>query len=396
MRQLRPTRRDERGSLIVVMGVIMILFMLSGIVMARTLASMASVRQDQDFSAALSQADAALSDAMFRIDQFATNDITSFCVGDAAKCFPTTVPGAPVAKYRAIKVNSDTMAVMALGTVNRRLHAIQATVSRSPRYPFAVFGTGDVTFNGNGSGTIQATLPDGSLDPNRFADSGSNSTVTCHSGGQEGDQQVSYKNSWNGCPTPTPGVGTYLPKDPVVASVCPFPNTNAPPVPCLPATGVSACPVGGVFAAAITGIYYCTGDVTFSSAAPITVIGSVQVFVIPTSGTANVGFASTTINDGGDPRNFVVHIAGAGTIDMGNGAHNATITGVIDAPSAQITTNGCKMDLTGALVIGTFTCNGGPNLIVHYDSRLQSLTSQDWTVRNYSEIPSGQFSLPGF
>jgi type II secretory pathway pseudopilin PulG len=396
VRQLRPTHRDERGSLIVVMGVIMILLLLSGTVMARTIASMASVRQDQDFSAALAQADAALSDAMFRIDQFATNDITSFCVGAATKCFPMTVPGAPVAQYRAIKVNSDTMTVMALGTVNRRPHAIQATVSRSPRYPFALFGNGDVTFNGNGSGTIQATLPNGSLDPNRFADSGSNNTVTCHGGGQEGDHQVSYKNSWNGCPTPTPGVGTYLPRDPVVASSCPSPNVNAPPVPCLPASGVSACPVGGVFAAVVTGTYYCTGDVTFSSAAPITVIGSFQLFVIPTSGTANVGLASTTINGGGDPRNFVVHVAGAGTVDMGHGAHNATITGVIDAPSAQITTNGCKMDLTGALVIGTFTCNGGPNLTVNYDSRLQTLTSQDWTVRNYSEIPSGQFSLPGF
>ena len=396
MRQLRPTRHDERGSLIIAMGVIMILLMLSAVVLARTISSMASVRQDQDFSAALAQADAGLSDSLFRIDQFATNDITSFCVGADIKCYPMTVPGAPVAQYRAIKVNSDTMTVTALGIVNRRPHAIQATVSRSPRYPFAIFGNGDVTFNGNGSGTIQATLPDGSLDPNRLADTASNNTVTCHSGGQEGDQQVSYKNSWNGCPTPTPGVGTYLPKDPVVASSCPSPNTNAPPVPCVPVTGVSACPVNGVFATVVTGTYYCTGDVTFASAGPITVIGSFQLFVIPTQGTANVGFAGTTINSGGDPRNFVVHVAGAGTVDMGNGAHNATITGVIDAPSAQITSNGCKMDLTGALVIGTFTCNGGPNLTVHYDSRLQTLTSQDWTVRNYSEIPSGQFSLPGF
>jgi hypothetical protein len=54
------------------------------------------------------------------------------------------------------------------------------------------------------------------------------------------------------------------------------------------------------------------------------------------------------------------------------------------------------MTLTGALVIGTYACNGGPNLTVNYDSRLQTLTSQDWHARNYSEIPSSQFSLPGF
>jgi hypothetical protein len=54
------------------------------------------------------------------------------------------------------------------------------------------------------------------------------------------------------------------------------------------------------------------------------------------------------------------------------------------------------MDLTGALVIGTYTCNGGPNLTVNYDSRLQTLTSQNWAVKNYTEIPSNQFFLPGF
>jgi hypothetical protein len=278
-------------------------------------------------------------------------------------------------------------------------------VARSPRYPFAIFGNGDVTFNGNGSGTIRATLPDGSVDPNRKAAAGSNNTVTCNGGGQEGDVQVSYKNSWNGCPTPVAGVGTYLPKDPVVAASCPSPNTNAPPVPCVPATLPSPnCPIGNVFGllGTVSGTYYCTGSVSFSSLLPITVIGSFQLFVIPASGTANVDFTNTTINTAvvngivGDPRNFVVHVAGAGTIDMGNGAHNATINGIVDAPSANITSNGCKMALTGALVIGTYTCNGGPNLIVNYDSRLQTVTSIDWSVRNYTEIPSGQFSLPGF
>jgi hypothetical protein len=401
MRQLGrvPSRYDERGSLVVAMCVLMILLMLSATVLARTISAMAAVRQDQDFAASLAQADAALSDALFRIDQFGGNDITSFCVGASAKCYPTSVPGAGVAQYRAIKVNSDTLTVTALGNINRRPHAIQATVARTTRYPFAVFGNGDVTFNGNGSGTIRATLPDGSVDPNRLASVGSNNTVTCNGGGQEGDAQVSYKNSWNGCPTPVAGVGSYLPKDPVVAGSCPTANTNSPPVPCVPASvPVPNCPIGNVFGVlgVVSGTYYCAGSVSFSSVLPITVVGSFQLFVIPSSGTANVNFTSTTINDGGDPRNFVVHVAGAGTIDMGNGAHNATITGIVDAPSANITSNGCKMDLTGALVIGNYTCNGGPNLTVNYDSRLQTVTSFDWSVHNYTEIPSGQFSLPGF
>ncbi|MDQ1413986.1 MAG: hypothetical protein QOE07_2574 [Acidimicrobiaceae bacterium] len=392
---LERWRRDERGSIIIAVEVIMVITLISIAVVARTLSALASVHLDEDFSASLAQADAGLSDALFRIDQFGANDIASFCVGPHPSCYPSAVPVAPAASYKAVRVDSNSFTVTAIGVVNNRPHAIRATVVRTALYPFAIFGNGDVTFNGNGSGTIRATLPDGSTDPNRFADAGSNNTVTCHSGANEGDEQVSYKNSWNGCPTQVAGVGTYVPKDPVVSASCPVFNTNLPPVPCMPAS-FKPCPSGNVFSGSISGTYYCTGSVTFSSAGPITVSAPFRLYLIPTSGNANVDFTSTTINDKGDPRDFSVYLAGAGTVDMGNGAHNATITGTVWAPSANITSNGCKMDLTGALVIGTYTCNGGPNLTVNYDSRLQTLTSQNWAVKNYTEIPSNQFFLPGF
>ncbi len=388
---------DERGSMIVAVTVIMMLTMLSATVLARTISAMASVRQNQDFAASLAQADAALSDALFRIDQFGINDIESFCVGPDSHCSPTSVPGASTAQYKAVRVDSNTFTVSARGNVNGRPHAIRATVSRTALYPFAVFGNGDVTFNGNGGGTIQATLPNGSFDPNRFADTGSNATITCHSGAQEGDQQVSYKNSWSGCPTQVAGVGTYIPKDPVRSASCPSPNTNIPLVPCLPVSIPSPnCPVNNTFSGTISGTYYCTGSVTFSGT--ITVSHAFKLFLIPPAGTAaDVFFANAVINSGGDPRDFVVYVAGAGTVDMGNGvAHAPTITGIVVAPSANMSIPGCGLTVTGAIVIGTFTCNGGPNLRVNYDSRLQTLTSQDWSVRNYTEIPSTQFLLPGF
>lgn len=395
----RRRGRGEQGSLVVAMCVVMIVTLLTATVVDRTIYASISVRQNQDFAASLAQADAGLSDALFRIDQFGANDIGSFCVGANAKCGPSAVPGAPAGQYKAVRVDGNTFTVTAEGQVNNRPHAIQATVSRALRYPFAIFGTGDVTFDGNGSGTIQATLPNGSVDPNRMADTGSDNTVTCHSGANEGDQQVSFKNSWNGCPTPVSGVGSYHPLDPVVASNCPSPNVNVPPVACLPSSVPTPnCPPGNVFGTLgiVSGTYYCTGSVTFSSLLPITVLGSFRLYVIPTSGTADVELASTTINAGGDPRNFSIYVAGAGTVDTGNGSHAANVTGFIEAPSANITSNGCQMTLTGALVIGTYTCNGGPNLVVNYDSRVQTLTTSNWSVSGYTEIPSSQFSLPGF
>ena len=64
------------------------------------------------------------------------------------------------------------------------------------------------------------------------------------------------------------------------------------------------------------------------------------------------------------------------------------------APNADATSNACKADWRGSLVINTFTCNGGPHLQVHYDNRIQSIVSSAWSVSNYTEIPSAQVSLP--
>lgn len=45
-------------------------------------------------------------------------------------------------------------------------------------------------------------------------------------------------------------------------------------------------------------------------------------------------------------------------------------------------------------MLNTFTCNGGPHLSVHYDTRMLSLVQTTWLVSNYTEIPSGQVTLP--
>ena len=100
-----------------------------------------------------------------------------------------------------------------------------------------------------------------------------------------------------------------------------------------------------------------------------------------------------TVNLNGDPTKLRVYLAG-GTIDPGNGAHSGDFTGILWAPNAQEVNPSCKANWRGALVLNTFTCNGGPHLQVHYDTRMQSIVQTTWTVSNYTEIPSGQVSLP--
>src|SRR5258706_11863137 len=116
MMQLRVSRpRDERGNMIVVMAVILVLMGLSIAVVARTVAGLHSTRQGQDFSSALPNADAGLSDALFRIDQLGINPAASFCVGNNAACSLTSGPNAPGVQYTARRVDDNTYTVYSKG-----------------------------------------------------------------------------------------------------------------------------------------------------------------------------------------------------------------------------------------------------------------------------------------
>src|SRR5947207_7592007 len=115
---LNRSRRGERGNIIVIMGVIMVLTCLSVAVVARTASGLHSTRQGQDFSSALANADAGLSDALFRIDQLGDGVASTFCVGGNAACTVASVPGAPGVEYSARRVDDNTYNVLAKGLVN--------------------------------------------------------------------------------------------------------------------------------------------------------------------------------------------------------------------------------------------------------------------------------------
>jgi len=101
----------------------------------------------------------------------------------------------------------------------------------------------------------------------------------------------------------------------------------------------------------------------------------------------------SAVNSGGDPTKLRIYLAD-GTIDPGNGAHSGDFTGILYAPNAQEANPSCKANWHGALVVNTFTCNGGPHLQVEYDTRIQTIVQSNSTTTNYTEIPSNQVTLP--
>jgi len=103
------------------MAVIMILLFLSVAVVSRTLSGLHSTRQGQDFSAALGDADAGVSDALFRIDQLGNAPATTFCVGANVGLHGCIGSGRSDVEYTARRVDDNTYTIFARGKVNGQL-----------------------------------------------------------------------------------------------------------------------------------------------------------------------------------------------------------------------------------------------------------------------------------
>ncbi|MDQ1437090.1 MAG: hypothetical protein QOK43_719 [Acidimicrobiaceae bacterium] len=362
-------QRDERGSMAVAVAVLMVLTMLSTAVLARTLAGIHSVRQGQDFNAALASADAGVSDALFKIDQ----------LGSVATIGPVTGSvAAGTFKYKAAMVDDQTYTITAMGTVNGRPHGVQATAYRQLQFPFALFGVNGIRLNGNGGDNIHATRPDGSIDPNRRANIGSNHAIDVNGGGG-GDGQYFYTNegSCSGCSAPSNPTGPYQTPDPALP-------TSPAPGGCPGAAGV----VSGVLSA---GTYVCSTNVRFSGT--VTLGGPVKIYMTNaasnTAGTT-LDISDSLVNMGGNPVDLQIYKIGAGVIEPGNGSHAGSVAGILYAPGADMTVNGGHVTWTGALVVGSFRMNGNPNFEMRYDQRVESLVLQNWKIKDYTEIPSSR------
>ena len=133
---------------------------------------------------------------------------------------------------------------------------------------------------------------------------------------------------------------------------------------------------------------------TFTLAGGTANNGVVEIYVIPTNNTnITVSISDALVNSGGDPTKLRVYLAG-GTIDPGNGAHSGDFTGIMYAPTAQEANPSCKANWRGALVVNTFTCNGGPHLPVHYDTRMQTITQSLLERQRLHRDPVSQVTLP--
>ncbi len=350
---MTPDDRDERGSLVIALAVLLVLSGLALAVLARTISALTSARLAQDTAAATSAADTGVTDALTVLDD---SNITT----------ATTIPGnGPSFAWTATLSGPSSGTVTSTGTVNGHTHTVQVSVERAAQWPWLVATAGSLVLDGAatigaGTGASGAALASGGQ-------------MVLRNGAPGGTEQdlIGPGASCSGCGNPAIEPATEMLPDPVL----PVPNPSAPAGGC---TNIATL---------ASGTYWCQGKVTFATSAPVTVAPGVVLYITNDGSTPpTLNFSGATVNTG-SPADLVVHLIGTGLVQPGDGMTAGTFRGVIDAPRSTLRSNPCDFVLVGAAVLGSLDCTdgstGGPQLTT--DSSLAAAFSPSWQEASYRD-----------
>jgi hypothetical protein len=253
--------RDERGSLLAVMAILVVVAMLSVALVYRVTGDFHNVNFQTNIERARSLAQSGVADALFQIDQRDPNP-GNFCNAPqppaTSPCTMTSVPSAPgiessnsakvvyTAKYYANGVppspytcqdKNPCYVVKSQGRFRGVTYAVSAVVTDNPVIDSALVGS-SVTLNGNVTlQSVNVTGPDGNVVAGETANiavaSGGN--LRCNGGGFT--NQVSpltftqyAASSVTGCSPVTQSSVNYVPLQ--LSLTCPT-APNTPPQPCM-------------------------------------------------------------------------------------------------------------------------------------------------------------------
>lgn len=405
-----PEHRDEDGAaLIMAVIVMMVLTTLSVAVLGRTLSVLSAIRQGQDYDAALAEADAALSDALFKIDQAAP------ATWEREALRPS---GDRRFKYWAQK-NSDTeYVVSSVGYSGKSRHGMQARVTRTAKFPYALFARGQLHLDGAATaGNVKVAF--GVFSGSGQVRVGSNAGVVCN-GVVPPDIVFDWYQSQSECPAAQTNK-LAIPRDLTIAMP---PKPSGPPDP-----NWENCPTGGVFGAleiqvgteivggvetpimeptSITnpfivsgnaGPYVCRRNVTLQGTIfPNATEKPVEIYIAPRTNADgslthySLDMSTAVVNPLQPARMFQIYKVGGEPI-LHNLTSDLSYRGVLFAPDTPMVINGGNLHWAGSINVGQLTVNGTPNLKVLYDLDLETYLGPDWRVGRYREISSSE-ALP--
>lgn len=409
----------ERGSMIVAVTIILILTLVGSMIAARSVGAAFVSSGQQHVDAAVSEADAGLADAVYRLNQGSAGSGggTAFCVrpGDD-KCVAASVPAAPDVSYLATQVNATDWLVESIATVRGQTAAVEGHVTRQQAYPFALFGSGSLDLNGSPGpsfGTYTSTSPLTAGPPANPTPGGttvgSNGTITC-SGSLGTGMILAYYGGGGVSSTGSSACGTYRsskdrfylfdPQAPSGAGAC-------------PGTGVGGGEFGSAIAGAPTilaaGTYLCTVPVTIDGR--LDVSGPVQLYVRLDPSTYGSGTAPVTIAPGSYVNDQADYCAASGGCDgspdlpdsqsleiltddpggIGVTAGGGFYLGaVLYAPNAYLAGDACSSHFYGTVVVDHLSCGARVGIDVSYDTGLADVYGP-WAAGSYTQINPSTF-----
>jgi Tfp pilus assembly protein PilX len=432
--------RDDRGSLIIAISVILVLTLVCAAIVAEVAGNQQNVVYRQNAANSVAGANAGLSDALFRIDQGSTAEgsgtefyVTPTCsTGLDSRCVGNSVSAAANVTYKATQVNATKWTLQSESTTRKSVSAVGETVSRTAQYPFALFGNQGLNFDGTAPqafGTYTSNNISSTTNPDTSAADctngtglscvaiGSNGTIACNGGIGSNVTSVYYSGGGGisgSCGTPSPISTVYnltIPGNPTGAYFgCPNGGQLGSNQ-----TVASGLTVPGVNAPLPAGTYLCSNQEVVING-NMSVSGSVTIDIILDSATntamVNAGTptlditaysyvnVSTAITTDPPPANqqlpdatlLTIQSNSTGTVGDSNG-HGYWYGGVLNAPNASLVGDGCKSVYFGAAVINTLTCNGGPHLSVYYDSLLSNIYGP-WQTSGYQQINPSSVTIP--
>lgn len=384
-RVLRRIRRDEAGAGVVMAVLIMvILASLTLTALNRTLSVQTLMRQGQDFDAALAAADAGVSEALLRIDQSAPASWTA-----------TGSSGAATYQYWAVKVSNAEYRISSIGRLGGTRHAVRARVTRSTRFPYALFSRHPLRFNGSLLGIDFNPLNLGLVGNPDGVRIGSNDTVTCN-GTVDPNVWIDWYNAQSDCESPR----LHQLDEQVQFS------TDPPPGP------YQACPADGVFGLSLLSLlsltpisvngqggvpFVCRQDVTIRGVV-LPVNGPVKIYVLPTVNADgsktyhSLDMSTAVVNTLSSAANFQIYKEGPANLAW-NPVASLTFRGVLVAPETTVTVSGGgQLWWAGSVNVLSMRVSGAPNIKIGYDFDLQNELGLDWTLSRYREIPPSEVS----
>jgi hypothetical protein len=333
---LRRARRDEDGSLVLALAVLMILTTLALAVLARSIGGLTEARRTQDSAAALGAAEAGLADATVHIGLDPTVDHTG-----------TGTLRAAAFAWTGQRVDAAHFIVTATGTAGAVTRKVAGTVSRPSPFPYALFSDQDLAVDGT-----SVAVADGAV--------GSNHALTVSS--QAGSRQdwFSPAGSCTDCPAGTLGEGPW--------------RVGLPAAP----AGAAPCPAGGAFTGVVPRGEYMCDDVTFDG--PVTLAPGTDPLVLHVGGSVRV---NGVVNGGGSAADVLLFVAG-GEVRLGESAAS-TFVGAIEAPSARLVLGNWQVDVTGAVSISSVATRPGFHTFRH-DPELDDVELGGWTVTDWHQL----------